>query len=231
MSLLLFEAKKQIGSASMHAAAANNLILILTDLSSFFRQAETAKRVSRAELYQEIAESFFIRFHTQQEIDDCLMKLASAADQAYTFRDLDTVASVGRVLIDIPRTRHLGSYYLALALNQGGRGDVTRAGSLFEQVASRGSLQYRARAMLALRSNCLASSDLRGAISFYRNVTRIATSDAAFDPFTAYFASQMSAVVKSIDVDNPGALVDLEKMAPLARAASLVQPYPYYSYL
>src|SRR6266849_10164319 len=123
MSLLLFEAEKQIGSASMHAAAANNLIL--TDLSSLIRQAEPTKRVSRVELYQEIAQSFLTRFRTQQEIDDCLIKLASAADQAYTFRDLDAVASVGRVLIDIPRTRQLGSYYLALALNQGGRGDVT----------------------------------------------------------------------------------------------------------
>jgi len=229
MSLLRFEAEKQIGSASMHTAAINSLIL--TDLSSFNQLTEPAKGVSRTKLYQEIAHSFLKAVQTYQEIDDVVIRLAGAADHAYAFRDLNVVNCIGRALIDIPSAQQLGSYYLGLALSQGGRGDVNRAGSLFEQVASRGSLHFRARAMLALGTNCYISGNLGPAMSFYRDVLRIAMSDRDFDPVTAYFASQMSAVVRSMDGNNRGALADLERMLPLARAAGSVQPFAYYDYL
>jgi len=85
--------------------------------------------------------------------------------------------------------------------------------------------------MQSLGTQAFRAGDFGAAMSFYRDVMRIATSDRAFDPVNAYFATQMSAVVKSIDGDHRGALTDLEKMVPLVRAASDVQPFTYYDYL
>jgi hypothetical protein len=41
----------------------------------------------------------------------------------------------------------------------------------------------------------------------------------------------MSALVKALEGDHRGALVDLEKMFPLVRMANSQQPYAYYDYL
>jgi tetratricopeptide (TPR) repeat protein len=229
MSLSLLEAEKHIGSASMHAAATSNLILI--NLSSFNRLTEPANRISPAKLYQEIAQYLVIGMQTELTIDHVVTRLVSAADHAHVFRRLDVVDHIGQLLVDTPGAQQLGNYYRALALNRRGRGDITRARSLFELVADNGGLQHKAKALLSLGTQTLRGGDFGEAMSFYRDAIRLATSQGAFDPISAYFASQMSAVVKSIDGDHRGALTDLEKMVPLVRAASDVQPFAYYDYL
>jgi tetratricopeptide (TPR) repeat protein len=137
-------------------------------------------------------------------------------------------------MLTLPLSRELESvaqYYRALSLNRGGRGDITSAESLFEKAADSGSTLYKARAMAALGTNCLASGDANCAMSFYREVMAILARDRVPDPMTCYVATRMTAVIRGMNGDHRGALADLEKMFPLVRIASSQQPYAYYDYL
>ncbi len=230
MSLSLL-GENHIGSASVQTTASNNLVL--TSFSSLKRLAEFEKRVSHAGLYQGIT-NLIRGLKTNQAITEFAARLASVADHAYQIRQFDVVGHVGRLLLNLPLSRQLesvGLYYEALSLNQGTRGDTASAGSIFHQVADSAPLHYRARAILALGANSLAAGDRQTAMAFYREAMRIVTRHRVFDPATLYTASRMTAVVKSMEDDHRGAVADLERILPLARMASSVQPYAYYDYL
>jgi hypothetical protein len=124
-----------------------------------------------------------------------------------------------------------GDYYQALALNQGGRGDTTRAALFFERVADDASLHYRTRAVLALGTNALMNGDALTAVSLYREVNRILTAGHSFDPVTLCVATRMNAVIRGFEGDHHGAVADLERMFPLARMASTIQPQAYWDYM
>jgi hypothetical protein len=232
VSLSPLEGENHIGSASMHTTASNNLVF--TSFSSLKRLAKPEERVSHAGLYQGIAQNLTRGLKTNQAFGEFAARLVSLADHAHLIRQFDIVGHVGQLLLHLPLSRQLeglGDYYQAVSLNRARLGDTVRAGYLFERVAESASLQYRAKAMLALGGNSLAAGDPRTAISFYREVMRIGTHDQLFDPVTCYFARQMTAVTKAMDGDHRGSLADLEGMYPLVRMASSVQPYTYYDYL
>ena len=232
MSLSPIEGENHIGSASMQKAASSNLVL--TDFSSFKRLAELEKRVSHAGLYQGIARAHIRDFHTERALTDLASKLASVGDYAYSIRRPDIVGNVGLLLLSLPlsgQVESAGYYYQALSLNQFGRGNTVRAGTLFEQVADNGSLRYRARAMLALGTNSLGTGDGRTAMSYYREVMRIVASERIFDPVTSSVATRMTAVIRGMSGDHRGAVADLESIFPLARMAGSLQPHTYYDYL
>ncbi|HXI89830.1 MAG TPA: hypothetical protein VNO24_07430 [Blastocatellia bacterium] len=172
--------------------------------------------------------------NTKQALAEFVFKLVSVADDAHQVRQFEVVGHVGRLLLNLPFFRHfesVGLYYEALSLNQGTRGDTASAGSRFHRIADSGPLHYRARAMLALGANSFTAGDRQTAMSFYREVMRIATRRRVFDPATLYTASRMTAVIKAMEGDHLGAAADLERMLPLARVASSAQPYAYYDYL
>ena len=232
MSFSPLEGENHIGSASKHTAASNNLVL--TSFSSLKRLAEFEKRVSHAGLYQGIAQNLIRALNTKQALAEFVFKLVSVADDAHQVRQFEVVGHVGRLLLNLPFFRHfesVGLYYEALSLNQGTRGDTASAGSRFHRIADSGPLHYRARAMLALGANSFTAGDRQTAMSFYREVMRIATRRRVFDPATLYTASRMTAVIKAMEGDHLGAAADLERMLPLARVASSAQPYAYYDYL
>ncbi len=52
-----------------------------------------------------------------------------------------------------------------------------------------------------------------------------------FDPLAAFHTRHLLAVIKSIDGDHKGALTDLDKMLPLARAVGSYYPPLYSNYL
>jgi hypothetical protein len=232
VSLSPLEGENHIGSASMHTTASNNLVL--TSFSSYKRLAEFEKRISHAGLYQGIAQNLIRGLNTNQAIAEFAARLVSVADHAHLIRRFDIVGHVGQLLLGLPLARQLeglGDYYHAVSLNRASLGDTVRAGYLFERVGESASLQYRAKAMLALGTNSLAAGDPRTANSFYHEVIRVGMHDQVFDPVTCYFARQMSAVTKAMDGDHRGSLADLEGIYPLVRMASSVQPYTYYDYL
>lgn len=232
MTLSPLEGENHIGSASTQTAAKSNLIL--TPFPSYQRSGELERQISHAGFYQGIVQTLIRSFKRNLTSADLAAKLASIADHAHTSRQFDLVGCVGKLLLELPFSRRWESvahYYEALSLNRGSRGDTASAGTMFEQVADKASLQYRARAMLALGANSLAASDNRTATFFYREAMRIGARDDAFAPATLCFASWMTAVVKAMEGDHRGALADLESMFPLVRLASSVQPYAYYEYL
>jgi tetratricopeptide (TPR) repeat protein len=144
------------------------------------------------------------------------------------------VRSAGELLLHLPLSSKLESiadYYVALGLNRSTLGDGPRAGRLFERVAENSTPRYRGRALLALGSNHMMAGDLRTAVSLYQETMRIVTRDDAFDPVSFIVAARMTAVIKGMNGDHLGAIVDLEKLFPLARAAGSLRPHTYYDYL
>jgi hypothetical protein len=216
----------------MQTVAVNNLGLL--DSLSFQRAAGLEMRVSHAGLWQRIADTLIRGVHTERSLTDIEIKLTFLAEHAYSARQLDVVGHVGQLLSRLPlslQTESIGLYYQALNLNRGGRGDTILAGSLLEKVADRACSKYVARAMVALGINAVALADYHTALSCYREATQILTSDRILDPVTFYMTRRMTAVVKGMTGDHRGAVADLEKMFPLARLASLQQPYAYYDYM
>lgn len=235
MSLLVQEAANYIGGASINMAASNNLVL--TDISSSFKAvAGGERRFSHGGLYQGIAQGLLKRFHTKQSLRDFITSVASAADQALATRQYDRIGALSQLLLSLPlseQVESVGHYYEALSINRSGHGDTVRAGTLFEQVADRAPVQYRARAMLALgaRHVNIGVGDFRAALPWYWEIMRIAVRDRAVDPGTLCFARHMTAVVKAKNGDHLGALSDLEAMFPLVRMASYEAPSAYYIHL
>lgn len=232
VSLSPFEGENHIGSASMGTTASNNLVL--PSFSSLKHLAEFERQLSHAGLYRGIGQKLIKGVHASQTLTDFATRLAPIADQAYSLRRLDVVGAAAQLLLNLPLSREwesAGHYYQALALNQGGRGDTVRAGSLFERVADCASSPYRARAMLALGTNSIAVGDHKTAISFYRELTQVGARSHSFEPLTFCIASRMTAVIRGINGDHRGALADLERMYPLATMARSVRPYAYYDYL
>jgi tetratricopeptide (TPR) repeat protein len=232
MTFSSLEGENHIGNASVNAIASSSFLNI--DVSSFKRLIEFHNEVGHGRFYQEIAKSLNTIFSANEVISKVTTTLVLLADAAQMLREFDKVDGFARLIFGLPvsgQLENVGRYYQALSLSRSAGGDITRAGLLFEQVAEVACSQYRAKAMLALGTNSVAVGDRKTATSFYRDVTRILERDRVFDPMTLYTAARMTAVMKSIEGDHRGALVDLEKMFPLVRMASSQQPYAYYDYL
>ena len=191
-------------------------------------------QISHAGLWQRIARTLIRGVHAERTLTDLTVDLTCLAEHAYSGRQLEVVGYVGQLLSQLPlsrQTESIGLYYQALNLNRSGRGDTAQAESLLEKVVDRASLKYVARAMVTLGINATAVGDYQTALSRYREAMRILTRDRIPDPVTLYMARRMTAVVRGMSGDHRGAVVDLEKIFPLARLASFQQPYAYHDYL
>lgn len=232
MSLFVPGTENYSGGASVNGAAGNRLVL--PDISSFDALTGGQGRFSHRGWYQGIAQGLIKGFHTKQSLRVFITNIARAADQAYATRQYDKIGALGQLLMSLPlstQVQSVGHYYEALSVNRSGRGDTVRAAALFEQVADRGPIQYRARAMLALGARNVSVGDHQAALPWYGEIIRIARRDRAVDPGTLYFSRQMTAIVKARNGDHRGAVADLEEMFPLVRMASYHEPRAYYIHL
>ena len=222
------EAEKNIGSTNVHTAA--NKSLVLTDLASF-DSAEFESFLSHAGLYQQIAFRLIRTFNTNRNLNDLVTKLASLADHAYSFRRFEAIGWIGEVLLSLASSNQmaiLGQYYAALSLNRGTSGNRTQATPLFEQVAEKGPLHYRARALLALGANSFVGHDSKAAAGFYSELMRILSDKREY--VTLSGVMKMAATMKGIEGDHRGAIEDLERLFPLVRLAGSEQPQVFYDY-
>lgn len=232
MKLSPLDSENPTGNASMQTDASKSLFL--KAFSSSKHQVEPERQIRHAGLYQLIAQVLSNAFDSSQSLAHLTARLASVADHAHSLNRFDIVEYVGELLLKLPFSRKsedAGRYYKALGLNQRGRGDTARACWLFEEVADRASLEYRAKATLALGSTHFRAGEHQNAVSLYREVLLMATRGHVFDPVTSYHAVRNTAVVRSMEGDRRGALADLEEMFPLARIAGSLQPYVYYDYM
>jgi hypothetical protein len=207
--------------------------LLPTDSSLSLKFAVREARFSSGGLYHHLAVSLFKGIHNSESVCHWAAKLVSIAERAYALRQYYMVGFVGQALLDAPLPRQyqsIGLFYQGLGINRGGGGDSDQAKPIFERVADEGLSLYRAKAMLALGTRATRVED-RTAFSLYNEAIRILSCESIFDPMTVLRAGRMTAVARAKDGDHPGALADLEKLLPLARAAGALQPAVYYDHL
>ncbi|MFY9607055.1 MAG: hypothetical protein WAU45_00400 [Blastocatellia bacterium] len=184
-------------------------------------------------MYHEFARSLLKGIYANEAGSRLADNLLGIAENAYALRQFDVVEAVSQLLLNTPlprRYQNVGLFYKALSMNRGGRGDPARARSIFERVGDEATPLYRAKAMLALGTSS-ARTDDRTSLSFYREAVRILSCGNIFDPLTTVRVSQMTAIARAKDGDHQGAVADLERLLPLARATVNLQPAVYHNHL
>lgn len=230
MSLLVPKIDNYIGGTSSTRAPSNSPVL--TDSLSALSWAQ--RSLNHGGFYQVLAQSLVKGFHTKQSLLDFISKVTWAADQAFSTRQYDKLGALSKVLLSLPvstQVESIGHFYEALSVTRLGRGDTVRGTSLLKQVAERGPIQYRARAMLALGARSVNVGDNSAALPWYGEIMRIAARERAVDPATLYFARQVTAIVRARNGDHKGAIRELEELFPLARLATYKEPRAYSVHL
>jgi tetratricopeptide (TPR) repeat protein len=214
----------------MQALANNNPIL--TDLSSFERLAALQKDISHPMFYQQIISGLISGVYRKQTLSQLGDRLVASAELTYSLRQIDAVQKASGFLLNLPlgeEYQSVGRYYQALCIYQ--RGASADARILLEQVAEALPIRFRARARLAISATYYESSDWQSFLMLSLEASRFAASSDWRDPQTFVQAQRNIAVLKSVDGDHRGALADLERLFPLARALGRLRPYLYYEHL
>jgi tetratricopeptide (TPR) repeat protein len=214
----------------MQKAATSNLFL--TELSSAKMLNILPKGSEQGGFYQQLAQVLTKAIQNEQYLTELGRWLVAVADRAYVLRRMEIVEEASRILMSLPLSRNfenIARFYQAYGLKR--RGQFDEARSLFEQIVEEVPPGYKARAILALGSTAFDSGDYQSALPFYNEASKVTTYSKTYDSLAAFSSLHMLAVIKSIDGDYRGALVDLEKMAPMVRTARLLYPPTYYTYL
>lgn len=215
---------------NMQTAAKSSLIF--TDVFSLERFADPRTAISYGEFYQLIRSSL-IRSVCEEEILRGLGdRLTALAEYAHTFRDTHALNQISRLLVTLPPDYEaVGRYYQALFLHQFGQGDVRQAGHLLEQVADKGPVRYRSKAMLSMGSIFARIGDNRSALSLYTEAGRFASCTNTSDAYSTLGAQKMAAVIVALEGNHRGAVALLEDLFPLAQTMRSVSLHVYYDYL
>jgi tetratricopeptide (TPR) repeat protein len=211
----------------MQTAASSNLVL--TDLSSFSRRGELQRQLSHGGFYQQIISGLIRGAYSTQTFTELGNRLVALVRHAYSLRQMRAVEEGCQLLLNLPLGRgyeSVGRYYQALCIYR--RGRFIEARVLLEKMAGDLPLQFRAKALLAIATTHYESGDLQSCLLLNVEASRAATSSHLRDPQTFVRSQRHLAVLKSIDGDHPGALTDLERLLPLARALGRWQPYSYF---
>ena len=214
----------------MQTAAKSNLTLM--SFSSFIRIAGWIPTIGKPELNQQISQAIIRRIKRRQSLTTLAEKLIVVADQAFAFRQMDAVEQASDILLNLPLPREFKSiahYYKAFCVKRRGQFDEARA--RFERVADEATPRFKTRAIIALGSLELTRGDVQSAISLYVEGGRAIMRAREFDPLAAFYTQSSLAILKSFDGDHSGALADLERMLPLARAIGSTYPALYNNYL
>ena len=152
-------------------------------------------------------------------------KLIRLAGRASAFRRFDALAELGRILSAFPIKQYqpVGQYYLAVAINNRGRGDLDKAKSMFELVADTAPPGFRAKAIHSLAAVSAHRQDPDSELYFFVEALK-ASSDIA----TTVQVLRGIAVHKARAGDHDHAIKDLERILPLIKYAP---PHVYFDYL
>jgi tetratricopeptide (TPR) repeat protein len=212
--------------------AAANISRFLTGIFSFGKFADLQRAFSYDEFYQQIASGLIKGFYTKQAIGELGNRLITLADNAYSYRRMETVKQVSTLLMNTPLPRQyesIAGYYRALLAKR--QGKIAEARMLLDRVAEEAPLRYRIRAMMSIGAIYFDSRDFQSALYLYIEAGRAATFTKRFDPTIAVVLNKMPCILKSIDGDHRGALADLEKVFPsIQRAAPQCAPL-WFDYL
>jgi hypothetical protein len=198
--------------------------------SSLLRVGAREGRLSLGGLYHQFAVSLLAGIHHSESLSCSAAKLISMAERAYSLRQFELVGLVSKALLEMPLSRqyeNIGLFYEALSINRGGAAVGDNARPMFERVGEEGNSLYRAKGMLALGTMVKDGT----ALSYYKEVIRILSSESIFDPQTAVRTIKLTAVARAKEGDHEGALADLERLRPLVRAVAALEPADYYDHL
>jgi hypothetical protein len=152
------------------------------------------------------------------------------AENAYSFRDTSTLDEASAFLMNLPASGayEIGAFYRALALKRKGSPEPAKA--LFETIADRGPLAYRARAIQALGAISRDQQDLRDALQLQLEALRMATSLGPAGLQTCLMTRLSAAAIQSDCGDHRGALCSLQALSPLVQAVAKSNPFYFYIY-
>jgi hypothetical protein len=221
---------KNIGKQSMQSAANRNLIF--TNVSSLDLSTEARTRLGSAAFYQHVVDRLISGYRSKHLLKQLADNLIVAAEHAYSARQMDKLEILSNTILGLPLP---SSYHQAANYFHGVRlsrfGEWSEAQRLFERVASGRTHEYTARAIQALATIYNLRGDVHTAIRGHVEAGRIASHNGRVDLLTSVFVQRNLAIYKSIDGDHSGALVDLQRMQPLAYTFTSSYPAMYYDYL
>ena len=160
--------------------------------------------------------------------------LVSAAEHAHVFRHMAVVERVSDLLADLPLPpvySSIATYFKAVCIRSRSFADLSRSTELLESVLAKAPARYRSRALLSLGANATYLLDTQSGLRFYLDAARFAMSKECFDPVVVFQARKMLTVLKSLDGNHRGALVDLEGLHSIARRVGSWHSHVYYDYL
>ena len=152
-------------------------------------------------------------------------RLIQLGEQAHAFRQFDKVKEIGQILSNLPVKHYqaIGNYYMAVAFNRCGNGDMDKAQRLFELAVDTAPPQYRAKAILSLAAVSAHKKDTDSELYYF-----VESLKASCDFSTHLIALRGIAVHKAREGFHKQALNDLERTLTLAKYAS---PHIYFDYL
>jgi tetratricopeptide (TPR) repeat protein len=216
----------------MNMQAAANSNLILTDLSPFKQLAGLHQDISHSAFYQQVLSKLIKGVYRKQTFTELGDRLVALAEHAYSLRDTDAFEKTSDFLMILPlgaEYQSVGRYYQALCILR--RGASFEARTLLEQVAGTLPIRFRAKALLATSGTYYRCDDLQSFLLLNVEASRAAACSDWRDLQTFVKSQRNIVVLKSVDGDHHGALADLERLFPLARALGRWQPYLYYEHL
>jgi tetratricopeptide (TPR) repeat protein len=224
------------GKRNMQTAATNKVFLtwLMSSMKGFAEPPQTPGTLSHPALYQVILSSLTQAERSHDNRLALAGQLVNLAERSYLFRELETLDSASRLLMQLPlprQYRSVGCYYQALRLQQFGHGDLDKARRLFERVADDAPFFYRTRAMVSLGANAWHRCDFQTALSLYQDATRLAPRDFLCAAYSTLQARRMIAVAASRNGDHRRSLRLLEDLSPLAAILRTSQPLGYCEYL
>ena len=174
--------------------------------------------VKSAEFYQALLHGI----SSYQQLGERLIRLA---EQAHAFRQFNRVRECGQVLSNIPIKGYqaVGHYYIALAANSRGNGDLDKDRKMFEVVIDDAPDPYKAKTLLSLGAVALRARDYQSHLRYL-----VETAKASKDVSTTVRAQLGVVIYKSVEGFHQRALADLENLYRLARHA---QPIVFFDYL
>jgi hypothetical protein len=213
----------------MQAAARSNLVLIDSSVNWF---ADLQKQISPAEFYQQLTTGLIRGIYTKQVLNDLGNRLRVLAEQAYRLRRVDVVEQASQFLLHLPLSkeyRSVGRYYETSCLHIRGRFAEERV--RLEHLIEKLPPQFKAKALVSLSATYAATGDFQSFLSLCIEAGRAAIHRDSYDLQSFILSHRNIAVIKSIDGNHHGALTDLDRIFPMARAISRWHPYLYYEHL
>jgi tetratricopeptide (TPR) repeat protein len=154
-------------------------------------------------------------------------RLIRAAQVAYDTRQLDTLTLISQALTNHANYKPIAAYYLGLAQQNLGKGNLERAEKLFEYAADYAPARYKAKALLALGAVSGYQGKIATELDFYSQTLKIAEADY----WTRIETNRAVAFNYNLAGDYHAAIALLEQIAPMVRAIARINPRLYFDYI